>query len=173
MRSLFFLAAACAVLPATALANPVVDPGAIDGAVANFTGHGIGEPGGARQPVDRRLRLAACPQPLTLEMHGGGQASVLVRCPVAGWRLFVPLTSTPQAAASAFASASASAQKVVARGETVTVALRGRGFALQRQAEAMEAGAVGDWIRVRPAGRDAEPMRARVIRPGLVGMEMP
>jgi flagella basal body P-ring formation protein FlgA len=165
MRFLSF-AGACVLLPAAALANPVVDPAAIDGAVANFTGHNIGEPGGARQPVDRRLRLAACAQPLALEMHGG-QASVLVRCPAAGWRLFVPLTSTPQAAAPV------SAQKVVTRGETVTVALRGRGFALQRQAEAMEAGAVGDWIRIRPAGRDAEPMRARVIRPGLVGMEMP
>ena len=161
------LAAACALLPATASANPILDPAAIDGAVAQFTGHGIGEPGGARQPVDRRLRLAACAQQLALEMHGTGQASVLVRCPAAGWRLFVPLTSAPPAAAPA------SAQKVVARGETVTVALRGRGFALQRQAEAMEAGAIGDWIRVRPAGRDAEPMRARVIRPGLVGMEMP
>ncbi|WP_121114701.1 flagella basal body P-ring formation protein FlgA [Croceibacterium ferulae] len=163
------LAAAWAALPVAAAANAPIDPAAIDGAVANFTGHAIGEPGGARQPVDRRLRLAACAQPLSLEWHGAGQASVLVRCPETGWRLFVPLTASQQATA----AAPAAAEKVVVRGETVTVALRGRGFALQRQAEAMEAGAIGDWIRVRPAGRDAEPLRARVIRPGLVGMDMP
>jgi len=161
------LASACALLPAAAYASSFADPVAIDGAVAGFTGHAIGEPGGARAPVDRRLRLAACAQPLSLEWHGD-RASVLVRCPEAGWRLFVPLTAQQQAAAAPVAT-----QKVVARGETVTVALRGRGFALQRQAEAMEPGAVGDWIRVRPAGRDAEPLRARVIRPGLVGMDMP
>lgn len=162
------LAAACTLLPvAAAAADPTFDLAAIDYAVAGFTGHSIGEPGGARQPVDRRLRLAACAQPLSLEWHGN-RASVLVRCPGAGWRLFVPLAATLQSG-----TAPAAAEKVVARGETVTVALRGRGFALQRQAEAMEPGAIGDWIRVRPAGRDAEPLRARVIRPGLVGMDMP
>lgn len=168
MKILSF-AAACVLLPAAATANPITAPATIDSAVAGFTGHGIGEPGGARQPVDSRLRLARCAGPLDLAWHGSGQASVLVRCPDAGWRLFVPVAATPRAAG----AEPVSAQKVVVRGETVTVALRGRGFALQRQAEAMEAGAVGDWIRVRPAGRDAEPMRARVIRPGLVGMEMP
>src|SRR6478609_6219167 len=54
--------AALALLGATApaLAAGFADPAAIDRAVAAFTGAPIGTPGGARTPVDRRLRLAAC-----------------------------------------------------------------------------------------------------------------
>jgi flagellar basal body P-ring formation protein FlgA len=161
--------AAALMLPAAAAqaANPIIEPAAIDAAVAHFTGAAIGQSGGARQPVDTRLRLAACAEPLALEYYGAAQATVLVRCPATGWRLFVPLAA-PTATAS-----SARAEPAVLRGETVTVALRGRGFALQRQAEAMEPGAVGEWIRVRSGGREAQPLRARVIRPGLVGIDMP
>lgn len=161
--------AAALLLPAAAAANPITEPAAIDRAVAQFTGHGIGQTGGARQPVDPRLRLATCAEPLAVEWYGTAQSTVLVRCPTTGWRLFVPLSAPAPSAA----AAPARAEPAVLRGETVTIALRGRGFALQRQAEAMEAGAVGEWIRVRSGGREAQPLRARVIRPGLVGMEMP
>ena len=44
--------------------------------------------------------------------------------------------------------------------------VRGRGFSVQQPGEAMEGGAVGDWIFVRTA-RKAEPLRARIERPGL------
>ncbi|WP_347303452.1 flagella basal body P-ring formation protein FlgA [Croceibacterium sp. TMG7-5b_MA50] len=159
--------AAALLLSAPAVANSITEPAAIDQAIAQFTGHAVGQVGGARQPVDARLRLAACVQPLAVEWYGPAQNTVLVRCPVAGWRLFVPLSAPAQAATPA------RTEPAVLRGETVTVALRGRGFALQRQAEVLEPGAVGEWIRVRSGGRDAQPLRARVIRPGLVGMEMP
>lgn len=159
-------AAALAVIPAGASAAPA-DPAAIDTAVAGFTGAAIGEPGGARLPVDRRLRLAPCAEPLALEWHGSGRATVLVRCPVAGgWRLYVPVEAGPAAAAAA-------AAPIVARGESVAIAVRGRGFTLTRQGEALEGGAAGEWIRVRPAGTRTDPMRARVLRPGLVGADLP
>jgi flagella basal body P-ring formation protein FlgA len=44
--------------------------------------------------------------------------------------------------------------------------VRGRGFSVQQQGEAMESGAVGEWIFVRTA-RKAEALRARIERPGL------
>ena len=94
--------------------------------------------------------------------------TVLVRCPEAGgWRIFVPL------AAGASHGAAVAGPDVVSRGEMVTITVRGAGFSLSRQGEAMEGGAVGEWIRVRPVDKKADPLRAQVLRPGLVGMELP
>ena len=160
------LAVAALLASATpALASGFADPVTIDRAVAEFTGAAIGAPGGARSPVDRRLRLAACGSALALEWYGRARDTVLVRCPQqGGWRLFVPL------------AAGATAQggpDVVGRGEMVTITVRGSGFTLSRQGEALEAGAIGEWIRVKPADKRSEALRAQVVRPGLVGMELP
>ena len=160
------LAVAALLASATpALAAGFADPVTIDRAVAEFTGAAIGAPGGARSPVDRRLRLAACGSALALEWYGRARDTVLVRCPQqGGWRLFVPLT------------AGASAQRgpdVVGRGEMVTITVRGSGFTLSRQGEALEAGAIGEWIRVKPADKRSDALRAQVVRPGVVGMELP
>lgn len=156
------LAAAAAAAPAAAAG--FANPADIDLAVARFTGAPIGAEGGARLPVDRRLKLTRCEAPLALEWYGRDHGSVLVRCPVAGgWRLFVPVASVPEAAA----------EPVVVRGETVAVVVQGRGFTLSRQGEALDGGAVDDWIRVRLAGTKADSIRARVIEPGKVGMNLP
>lgn len=161
-------AAAICLVPATALAAGFADPAAIDQAVAQFTGADIGAQGGARAPVDRRLRLTRCAEPFALEWYGASRDTVLVRCPEAGgWRIFVPLTPGASQAGGA-----ASGPDVVTRGEVVTIAIRGGGFTLTRKGETMEAGAVGEWIRVRATDK-REPLRAQVLRPGLVGMELP
>lgn len=164
-------AAALSIGPAASAAD-FADPAAIDRAVVEFTGAGIGAPGGPRLPVDRRMKLNPCSTPLALEWYGRGRETVLVRCPVAGgWRLFVPVDAAggPLAAVSAQAQAPAA----VARGEAVSIAVTGSGFTLSRQGEALEGGAVGDWIRVRPAGNRTDPVRARILRPGVVGMDLP
>lgn len=151
--------------PTAALAAGFADPATIDRAVAEFTGAEIGAPGGARMPVDRRLRLATCGTGLALEWYGRVRDTVLVRCPEqGGWRLFVPLASGRAEQATA---------DVVSRGDMVTVTVRGPGFTLSRQGEALEAGALGEWIRVRPVTKGADPLRAQVLRPGMVGMELP
>lgn len=147
------------LMPLPAIAAPLADLAAIDRAVAAFTGQQIGVPGGAAQPVDRRLRLAACAAPLALAWYGNAQTSVLVRCPDAGgWRVFVPISAAPVAAPAVVA---------VARGEGVTVTVAGDGFSVSQPGEALDAGAVGSWIRVKTAAK-ADPLRARVVRPGLV-----
>jgi flagella basal body P-ring formation protein FlgA len=141
------------------------DPGDIDQQVVRFTGAPIGSDGGARLPVDRRLKLARCEAPLALEWYGKKRDTELVRCPVAGgWRLFVPVEAGHGAVAG---------EPVVARGEGVSIVVQGRGFTLSRQGEALEGGAVGEWIRVRPAGSRTDPVRARVLEPGKVGMDLP
>ena len=167
MRLIPMLAAAAAFgLAAPVSAAGFANPDEIDRAVAEFTGVPTGSQGGARLPVDRRLKLSQCSAPLALEWYGRTRDTVLVRCPVSGgWRIFVPVEAGPPAAR---------AEKVVARGEVVTMAVRGNGFTLSRQGEALDSGAVGEWIRVRPAGAARqETVRVRVLQPGRVGMELP
>jgi flagellar basal body P-ring formation protein FlgA len=148
-----------------ALAAGFHDLASIDREVARFTGAPQGTEGGARLPVDRRLKLTLCPMPLALEWYGSANRTVLVRCPVAGgWRLFVPVTA---------GQAAARAEPVIARGEAVSIAVQGSGFTVSRQGEALEGGAVGEWIRVRPAGDKRNTIRARVIQPGRVGVDLP
>jgi flagella basal body P-ring formation protein FlgA len=166
MRTTIALAASLMLgAAAPGLAAGLADPAAIDLAVAEFTGAEIGTPGGARSPVDRRLRLGACAAGLALEWYGRARDTVLVRCSgVGGWRLFVPLTTGGN---------QPGGPDVVSRGDMVSITVRGAGFSLSRQGEALEAGAVGEWIRVRPAERRGEPLRAQVVRPGVVGMDLP
>ncbi|MFC3099905.1 flagella basal body P-ring formation protein FlgA [Altererythrobacter lauratis] len=170
-------ALALAALPSAlaAQAGGFADPAAIDAEIAAFTGAPAGSPGGARHPVDRRLRMAACPQPLALAWHGRRADMVRVECPaIAGWQIFVPVNA---AASPATAIAAARPVPVVERGQILTVAVEGRGFSVTQQAEALEAGAIGDWIRVRPdaqrgatatarTGSNREPLRARITHPG-------
>ncbi len=152
-------------LPCTAGANPAavplrhISPAEIDRAVSGFTGAMIGEPGGARLPADPRLRLAACAGPLALDWHNAARTSVRVECPgPMPWRIFVAVAPTGPSSAGALA---------IKRGDSVMIAVRGRGFSVQQPGEAVEGGAIGEWIFVRTARR-AEPLRARIARPGLV-----
>lgn len=163
ISAIALVGALCAAAPAVAAGFH--DLAAIDAEVAQFTGAPQGVSGGARQPVDRRLKLAQCPMPLAFEWYGNAHQTVLVRCPVAnGWRLFVPIEG---------ASPGVKAEPIVARGEAVSIAIQGAGFTVSRQGEALDAGAVGEWIRVRPAGEKREAIRARVIQPGRVGIDLP
>lgn len=163
--SLIAAALLCATVPANAVAP--MDPAAIDRAVMEFTGAAIGQPGGARLPVDRRMRLNACGVPLQLEWYGKNRDSVQVQCPDAGWRIFVAVAQVPQA------EEPGTGEIVVSRGETVAIVVEGGGFSLTRQAVALEEGAIGSWIKVRPAqDRKAEPVRAQVVRPGQVTVRL-
>ena len=151
----------------SATAARFVDPAAIDREVAAFVGVAAGEIG-SPPPVDRRLRLAPCAAPLALSWRGDRHDTVLVQCPDAGgWHLFVPVHN---------AGAPSSGMAAVARGEEVTVAITGEGFTVAQSGEALEGGMVGDWIRVNPVkdGRPAnQPIRARIMRPGLVAVLLP
>ena len=146
-----------------AQAGGFIDPAAIEAEVARFTGAGTGQPGGAALPIDRRLRLTSCLAPLALSWRGPRQDMIVVQCP-GGWRLFVALSGSGQAAAAA--------APVIVKGDAVTIVVRGDGYSVSQRGEALEPGAPGAWIRVRagekgPNDRN-EALRARVVRPGLV-----
>jgi flagella basal body P-ring formation protein FlgA len=163
----FHLAAACTALAciaptAAAAAGSFTDPVDIDRAVERF----ISAAGGAAQPVDRRLRLAQCRAPLALFWHNARQDTVRVECPDQGsWRIFVSVRGGGGEAAAA------KSQVLVSRGDAVSIQVRGAGFSVTQSGEAMEHGAQGDWIRVKPPG-GADPLRAKVERPGLVAIPM-
>ncbi|MFN4112573.1 MAG: flagella basal body P-ring formation protein FlgA [Sphingomonadaceae bacterium] len=155
------------------------EPAAIDRVVERFTGSAIGQPGGAREPVDRRLRLSACGQEPVATWHGSPGRTVTVACPgPGGWRVFVNLVVSPSREPEtglAAGSAGASAVRqlpMIKRGESLTVMVTGRGFAIRRTAEALGSGSVGEWIAVRttPGG---EPLRARIMQPGLAEIPLP
>lgn len=158
---------------ATEAAGPIIlDPIEIDQAVAAFTGAGVGETGGARAAADRRLRLAACAQPLALSWYGTTRSAVKVECGqtlsgVSPWRIFVATRPTSQSVSSASTYAlPAPVKPTIKRGDPVTIVVRGRGFTVQQAGEAMENGSIGDWIGVRTS-RQADLVRARIERPGL------
>ncbi len=153
-----------AAAPASAqTGGGATDPAAIDRAVAAFTGAGIGSPGGARMASDPRLRLAGCGGSLAVTWHTPARTAVQVECPgPTAWRIFVAVAPA-QGAAAAAARAGAPA---VRRGDAITLVVRGRGFTVQQPGEAIQAGAIGDWIEVRTS-RKAESLRARIERPGL------
>ncbi len=155
--------AALAACATTAHAQSFENPEAIDQQVGAFLGVGPAGAGTTFIPVDRRLRLAACGTPLALSWFGTRQDSVLVQCPQAGgWKIYVRTIGM---------SGGPAATPVVSRGDAVTVTLNGPGFSVSQAAEAMESGAVGQWVRVR-VGK-ASDMQAKVLRPGAVGMDLP
>lgn len=149
-----------AAIASPAAAQGTTAPEAIDAAVAAFLGAQAGAPGGARAAVDRRLRLAACSRPLDVAWYGTGGRTLEVRCAGPAWRIFVQVEGVQGAAGTG--------APIVQRGETVALTYQGSGFSLSRQAEALEAGARGQWIRVRPVGEKSQPLRVEVVAPGEV-----
>lgn len=169
MLSRYVLSALCAAALATpALAqNGFADHAAIDAAVERFTGAPAGVPGGAQTPVDRRMRLARCSTDLALGYHGNRFDTLSVSCPDRGsWRIFVAL-NVSGAAISTNGTRAVAAVEIIARGDLVSIVVEGPGFAVQQAGEALEGGAAGEWIRVRPSGT-RETLRARVEEPGRV-----
>jgi len=161
------LMAALALMPVGAMAQMggFADLAAIDNEVAQFTGRSIGQSGGAQLPVDRRLRLRPCGAPLMVSWRSPRRDTVTVECPDAGsWHVFVPVRLAETGVVA------------VGRGEAVTVAVVGDGFDVSQPGEALEGGAVGDWIRVRAqkdASNRSDSIRARIIRPGYVEVPLP
>ena len=79
-----------AFLAAPAQAQQFENLDRLDSIVAMTVGANIGEPGGAAAPVDRRLKLAVCPD--VPQVSGPVFGAAMVECKSVGWRIRVPLT---------------------------------------------------------------------------------
>ena len=157
---------------ATPLASPVIDHAAIDAAIATYTGAPIGTPGGAVSPLDRRLRMAAC-RDVRINWRTARHDTLVLECPTgAGWRLFVPIAqarTAPTPVATVAAPIPEAEPLVIAKGDVVTVEIKGGGFTVSQTGQAMEAGPIGSWIKVKMTGK-GEIVMAQVIRRGLANL---
>ncbi len=133
-----------------ALAQPVFeDLGMLDARVAETLDAAIGAAGGAIAPIDRRLRLAACPAPATIAAPVAG--AITIRCQALGWRIRVAVGGPTRATESSGGPPRAAAEPIVRRGETVDLVISARGFSVSGSGVAEQSGAAGDRIRVRLA----------------------
>lgn len=158
-RRLPLLAAACWAAPAAAQGFQDLD--VIENRVIAALGAGIGEPGGPARPVDRRLKLAACPENIAVEAPALG--AVTVRCESLGWRIRIPLAR----AAAAQTAAQERAEPIVRRGDQVEVVAASASFTVSTSGIAEQDGAPGDRIRVR-TDRRATPLVGEVAPDGRI-----
>lgn len=149
--------------PSALAQSRTIDPVRIDEAVARFTGAQVGAIGGARHRADRRLRLSDCQSGLITDWHGIRQSTVKVSCPdPSGWHIYIAVKTAPKAAI---------APDIIRRGDSVTIAVEGRGFSIRRPGEAQQSGAAGDWIKVK-TNRKGDPISAQIVRQGLVSVPL-
>lgn len=169
-----FIAAPAFLAGQLSAQNAYADPATIDRAVEQFTNAPIGVTGGARAPVDRRLKLRACPSPYALSLYGVRGDSVQVECPgYQGWRVYVPLVaeSVKTSGPAQKSEIAPRPRPIVSRGDKVSITVQGAGFSVTQSGEALEEGTQGAWIRVRPPGK-ADTISAQVTGPGRVSIPL-
>ena len=149
------------------------DVAALDRSVAAFTGHAIGSEGGARAPVDTRLRLAHCAT-VALSWRTDARDAVVVTCTGPEWRVFVPvLRATPAAASPAAAAAAAvgrpaapvAAAPVIRRGDPVVIEAGTAGFQITREGIAAADAVSGARVAIRVHGA-VQPVQAIALAAG-------
>jgi flagella basal body P-ring formation protein FlgA len=170
--------------PAYAKADNVQDTKILDALVAGWLGSEIGAPGGARSPVDQRLKLAQCPETPTIS--NGQMNEVIVRCAPLNWRISVPINisnrnsltpgtavARPERPAHSASTRYTPANNEIAirRGEPVRLTIRKRGFSLSRMMIADSNGRIGDVIAVR-ADRRERPIMVRITDMGEASLMM-
>jgi len=133
------------------------DLAALDRKVAAALGAGLGESGGPARPIDKRLKLAECPQPAIVDPPAMG--AVIVRCEPLGWRIRVALTRT----SGGYYQAEEKAEPIIRKGDQVQLTAIGGTFSVSTLAVAEQDGAPGDRIRVR----------SETKKGAVIGMVMP
>lgn len=141
----FAAAALSLTIALPAHAQAVEDLNALDARVRAMTGAEIGQPGGAITPLDRRMRLSACPESAAIER--AGPDALAIRCASAGWRVRVGLMP-----AMTMQAAQGRQELVVRRGDTVEVSVEGESFGVTASGIALDDGAIGQSVRVKLAG---------------------
>lgn len=159
-----------AASPALA-AGPFQDTAALDRAVTAFTGRPIGEEGGARTPIDTRLKLAACPM-VSLAWRADTHDAVVVTCTGPDWRMFVPVRlAAPPVKAPQLPgpvppqAAPEKAVIVIKRGDPVTISAGSPGFSITREGLAASDAAAGARFLVKVEDQRA-PVQAVAIAAG-------
>jgi flagella basal body P-ring formation protein FlgA len=125
--------------------------------------------GRSATPVDRRIKLARCPEQASVTAVDA--QTLAVRCASLGWRLRVPMTGPADAspATASFARPAASAP-VIRRGDNVRVTIETESYSISYAAVATQDGRVGETIALR--GNDAKStLSATVTGPGRARLD--
>jgi len=91
------------------------------------------------EPVDKRLKLAECPDEPMISPAAGG--AVVVRCPALGWRLRVPVRTAPNVAEKG--------EIIIRKGDLIECISGGPGFSVSTQLIAMDDARIGQSLRVK------------------------
>jgi flagellar basal body P-ring formation protein FlgA len=144
-----------------AASAPATDLALLDRAAEIFAGARLGEAGGPAAPIDRRLRLTACPSSPEFSWRTEARDAIVIRCPEAGgWRIFVSVRAAPQ-----LASASAKVEPVIRRGDPVTLVAEQSGFAVSADGIAMADAAPGGRVAIKMDGAKG-PVQAIAVAAG-------
>jgi flagella basal body P-ring formation protein FlgA len=143
-------------LAARAMATGYQDLDALDARIASTL-----PSSGTPVPIDRRIRLAQCPEEPEISPLSG--QAIAVRCPALGWRIRVAVSSDAQTSGSP-------ADILVRRGDLVDLVVRGAGFSASAPGTALDEGAAGKTVRVK-IPTSPVPVSAVVVRAGVVAIQ--
>lgn len=143
-------------------ASPFEDTAVLDRQVAVHLNAGIGDAGGARAPIDTKLRLKRCPNAVTFSDTNNN--AVMASCPDLGWRIFVPVRRVQARATS---RAPGVQEFVVLRNQPLTLVVKRPSFSISYGVVAQKNGRIGDYIPVR-SSRKSKVIMARVSGSGEV-----
>lgn len=114
-------------------------------------------------PIDRRIKLARCPEQATVAAIDA--QTLAVRCASLGWRLRVPMMGPVGATAMPAGFAAPASTPAIRRGDAVRVSIETESFSVSYSAVATQDGRVGETIALR--GNDPKnQMSAIVTGPG-------
>lgn len=143
-------------------ASPFEDTVQLDRQVGDYLNARIGEVGGARAPIDRKLKLKRCPT--SVQISHTNRDSLIVSCPNSGWRIFVPLSTGSSARSRGSLGAD---EIVVRRNQPLMLVVKRPSFSISYSVIAQKNGRIGDYIPVR-SSRKSKTLIARVSGNGQV-----
>lgn len=154
-RKIAFCLTAAAALAAPAGAQQTTEDWQTIDTLTQMVANAMGR---TASPIDRRIKLARCPEQASVTAIDA--QTLAVRCASLGWRVRVPMTGPAGAATTAAFSAPASAP-VIRRGDTVRVSVETESFSVNYSATAAQDGRVGESIALR--GTDAKTMLSAIV----------
>lgn len=140
------LAAALAIAPTAEAQQATEDWQTID----MLTQAVAGAMGRTATPIDRRIKLARCPEQASVSAIDA--QTLAVRCAPLGWRLRVAMSGPAGAAPVTASYAAPASAPVIRRGDTVRVTLESATFSVSYSAIANQDGRVGETIALRGDG---------------------
>ena len=164
MIAILLTAAAASASPAAFQSTDMLDR-----LVEQFAGAPIGMEGGARAPVDKRLKLAACDAP-QLSWRSVAEDAVVIRCQgPQQWRVFVPVNALPKPVAPAVTAMPVPAvvkpATVIKRGDPVLIEAGAPGFSITREGLAVADAAAGARVMIKVDDK-RPPVAAIALEPG-------